>query len=98
MNKGYNVNSAYYDQQMERWIDDKELTHPYIAIKAAHINPNSLQEKSHTINLKVMVDAGAMCSIFTFEAISSLRACDVSIVGVREIVRNCKGNMHENCK
>ena len=89
MNKGYNANSAYYDHRMNRWIDNMELTHPYIPIKAAHINPKSLKETSKSINLKVMADTGAMCSIFTFEAIRDLgveplglRTCDVSIVGV----------------
>ena len=41
MNKGYNNNSAYYDKSTDRWIDDTELTHPYIAIQAANINPSS---------------------------------------------------------
>ena len=57
---------------MDRWIDDVELTHPYIAIKVAHINQKSLQEISHSIDLKVMADTGAQCSIFTFGAIRSL--------------------------
>ena len=87
--KGFNINSAYYDEITDKWIDDTELTHPYIAIQAANINPNSLQETSHTIDLKVMADTGAMCSIFTFDAIRSLgvepvglKSCDISIVGV----------------
>ena len=42
MNKGYNVNSAYHSEQMDRWIDDEAITHPYIAINIAQINPRSL--------------------------------------------------------
>ena len=66
MNRGYNINSAYHDESMDKWIDDVELTHPYIAMKVSHINPNSLQEISHTIDLKVMADTGAMCSIVAY--------------------------------
>ena len=77
-----------------------ELTHPYIAIQAAHINPNSLQETSLTIDLKVMADTGAMCSIFTFDAIRNLgveplglKPCDVSIVGGKTL----EGIVREIC-
>ena len=88
-NKGYNVNSAYYDKGIERWVGDEDITHPYIAIKVAEINPRSLKETSYTTEMKAMADTGAQCSIFSFEAVRSmgidplsLRESDVSIVGV----------------
>ena len=43
MNRGYNVNSAYHNEDMDRWVDDEEITHPYIAVKITQINPRSLQ-------------------------------------------------------
>ena len=63
---------------MKKWTD-------------AQINPKSLQEISHTMDIKAMADTGAQCSIFTFGAIRSmgveplgLKQSDVSIVGVGE--------------
>ena len=89
MNRGYNVNSTYHNEDMDRWVDDEQITHPYIAIKITQINPRSLQEISHTMDIKAMADTGAQCSIFTFGAIRSLgveplglKQSDVSIVGV----------------
>ena len=86
---GFNVNSAYYDKNIGRWVGDEEITHPYIAIKIVGIYPKSLQESSHTVEMRAMADTGAQCFIFTFETIKAmgidpetLRKSDVSIVGV----------------
>merc|ERR1712105_154584 len=74
---------------MNQWVDEENVTHPYIAIQFSQINPRTLQEISHTMDIKAMADTGAQCSIFTFGAIRSLgveplslKRSDVSIVGV----------------
>ena len=89
MNKGYNVYSTYHNTEMNKWIDDENITHPYIAIEFSQINPRLLQEISHTMDIKAMADTGAQCSIFTFGAIRSigveplgLKQSGISIVGV----------------
>ena len=70
--RGYKMNSAYFDTQKRRRCKAKQLSHPYIAIEIAKINPHSLKETGSRTDLKVMADTGAMYSLFTFDAIRKL--------------------------
>ena len=87
--QGYTVCSTYHNTKMNQWVNEENVTHPYIAIQFSQINPRTLQEISHKLDIKAMADTGAQCSIFTFGAIRSigveptgLKPSGVSIVGV----------------
>merc|ERR1712030_253487 len=63
--QGYRVCSTYHNTKMNQWVNEENVTHPYIAIQFSQINPRTLQEISQKLDIKAMADTGAQCSIFT---------------------------------